>query len=68
VDEHRGTKVYGKACHRDAVRSTHSFTAYRWGHKWVVLAILVQFPFATRRWALPILEVLPMRWTNLGPS
>jgi hypothetical protein len=22
------------------VRSTHSFTAYRWGHKWVVLAIL----------------------------
>ena len=33
VDEHRGKKVYGKACHRDAVRSTHSFTAYRWGHK-----------------------------------
>ena len=29
VDEHRGKKVYGKACHRDAVRSTHSFTAYR---------------------------------------
>jgi hypothetical protein len=58
VDEHRGTKVYGKACHRDAVRSTHSFTAYRWGHKWVVLSILVQFPFATRRWALPILVVL----------
>ena len=27
VDEHRGKKVYGKACHRDAVRSTHSFTA-----------------------------------------
>jgi len=58
VDEHRGTKVYGKACHRDAVRSTHSFTAYRWGHKWVVLAILVQFPFATRRWALPVLVAL----------
>lgn len=58
VDEHRGTKVYGKACHRDAVRSTHSFTAYRWGHKWVVLAILVKFPFATRRWALPVLVAL----------
>ena len=40
VDEHRGKKVYGKGCHRDAVRSPHSFTAYRWGHKWVVLAIL----------------------------
>jgi hypothetical protein len=58
VDEHRGAKVYGKGCHRDPVRSTHSYTAYRWGHKWVVLAILVQFPFATRPWALPVLAAL----------
>ena len=58
VDEHRGKKVYGKACHRDAVRSTHSYTAYRWGHKWVVLAILVKFPFACRPWALPVLVAL----------
>ena len=58
VDEHRGQKVYGKACHRDAVRSTHSFPAYRWGHQWVVLAILVKFPFARRLWALPILVAL----------
>jgi hypothetical protein len=58
VDEHRGKKVYGKACHRDAVRSTHSYTAYRWGHKWVVLAILVKFPFAARPWALPVLVAL----------
>jgi len=58
VDEHRGAKVYGKGCHRDPVRSTHSYTAFRWGHKWVVLAILVQFPFATRAWALPVLAAL----------
>lgn len=58
VDEHGGDRVYGKACHRDAVRSTHSFTAYRWGHKWVVLAVLVRFPFASRPWALPILVAL----------
>ena len=58
VDEHRGAKVHGKGCHRDPVRSTHSFTAYRWGHKWVVLTILVQFPFATRAWALPVLVAL----------
>lgn len=58
VDEHRGKKVYGKGCHRDAVRSTHSYTAYRWGHKWVVLAILVKFPFACRPWALPVLVAL----------
>lgn len=58
VDEHRGKKVYAKACHRDAVRSTHSFTAYRWGHKWVVLAVLVKFPFSRRLWALPVLVAL----------
>ena len=40
------TQVYGKGCHRDPVRSTHSFTAYRWGHKWVVLAVLVRSPSA----------------------
>jgi hypothetical protein len=33
VDEHTGAKVFGKGCHRDPVRSTHSFTAFRWGHK-----------------------------------
>ena len=58
VTEHPGDKVYGKGCHRDPVRSTHSFTAYRWGHKWVVLALLVRFPFARRRWALPLMVAL----------
>jgi hypothetical protein len=58
VDEHRGKTVYGKARHRDPVRSSHSYTAYRWGHKWVVLAVLVPFPFAARPWAIPILVAL----------
>lgn len=66
VDEHRGKKVYGKGCHRDAVRSTHSYTAYRWGHKWVVLCILVNLPFSTRPWALPVLVALyhPKEWNK----
>ncbi len=55
VDGHKGKCVYGKARHRDAVRSSHSYTAWRYGHKWVVLAVLVKFPFATRPWALPVL-------------
>jgi hypothetical protein len=55
VTEHPGRQVYGKARHRDPVRSSHSYTAWRWGHKWVVLAVLVRFPFATRPWALPVL-------------
>lgn len=58
VTEHPGRKVHGKARHRDPVRSSHSYTAWRWGHKWVVLAVLVRFPFATRPWALPVLVAL----------
>jgi hypothetical protein len=58
VDEHRGKHVYGKGRHRDPVRSTHTYTAFRWGHKWVVLAVLVRFPFTRRRWALPVLVAL----------
>ena len=56
--QHRGKKVYGKGCHHDAVRSTHSHIVYRWGHKWVVLSISVKFPFTWRRWALPVLVAL----------
>jgi hypothetical protein len=35
VTEHPGPNVFGKGRHREGVRSTHSFTAYRWGHKWI---------------------------------
>jgi hypothetical protein len=58
VTEHPGPKVYGKGCHRDAVRSSHSFTAFRWGHKWVALVVLVKVPWSTRKWALPLLLAL----------
>jgi hypothetical protein len=58
VTEHPGPHVYGKGRHRDPVRSTHTYTAFRWGHKWVVLALLVPVPWATRRWALPLLVAL----------
>lgn len=55
VDGHPGRKVYGKARHRDPVRSSHSFTAWRYGHRWVVLAVLVHVPLANRPWTLPVL-------------
>ena len=58
VDGHRGKKVYGKARHRDAVRSSHSYTVYRYGHKWVVLAVLVDLHYASRPIALPLLVAL----------
>jgi hypothetical protein len=58
VEEHPGDHVFGKACHRDPVRSTRRYTAFRWGHKWVVLAVLVRFPLTNRLWALPLLVAL----------
>jgi hypothetical protein len=58
VDGHKGKNVFGKARHRDPVRSTHSYTTWRYGHKWVVLCVLVRFPWATRPWALPVLVTL----------
>src|ERR1700730_7600079 len=30
VDGHKGAKVFGKGCHRAPVRSTHSYTTFRW--------------------------------------
>jgi hypothetical protein len=67
VTEHPGPKVFGKGRHRDGVRSTHSYTAYRWGHKWVVIAMLLKLPFAPRPWALPVLVALyrPPEWDRV---
>jgi len=56
--QHRGKQVYGKGCHHDAVRSSHSHVVWRWGHRWVVLAVSVPLPFTSRRWALPVLAAL----------
>jgi hypothetical protein len=56
--QHKGRHVYGKGRHRDNCRSTRSHTVWVWGHKWVVLAVNVRFPFASRPWALPVLAAL----------
>ena len=58
VDQHRGDHVYGKGCHRDAVRSSWSRTVFKFGHKWVTLAVSVRLPLCTRPWALPVLAAL----------
>jgi hypothetical protein len=55
VDGHPGRHVYGKARHRDPVRSSHAYTARKYGRRRVVLAVLVRFPWATRPRALPVL-------------
>jgi hypothetical protein len=52
---HPGPHVDGKARHRDPVRSTHTYTTWKYGHRGVVLAVLVRFPGTSRPWALPVL-------------
>ena len=52
--QHRGKHVYGKGCHHDAVRSAHKHVVFRWGHRWVVLAISVNFPSPSAM-GLPVL-------------
>jgi DDE superfamily endonuclease len=60
ADDHvigrHGKCVYGRARHCSAVGSTKGLMV--WGHRWVVLAILVKFPFSSRYWALPVLCAL----------
>ena len=58
VARHAGPRVYGRGCHRDPTRSSHGITVRCWGHRWVVMAVMVRFPFAPRPWALPVLAAL----------
>jgi hypothetical protein len=53
VADRPGPHVFGQGGYRDRVRSPHRDTAYRWGHTWGVVSILVTWPCAVRPWALP---------------
>lgn len=55
VDGKDGDQVWAKSAHRDAARSTHSKTAIKFGHKWLVMCVLVRLDGWERPWALPIL-------------
>ncbi len=56
--EHRGKHVWGKGRHRDGVRSSQSHTVTVYGHRWIVLALLVPVPWTTRELALPLAVAL----------
>jgi len=53
-----GRTAHGKARHRDPVRSSRAFPAWRYGHRGVVLAVLVGSPLAARPRPLPVLADL----------
>jgi len=48
VGGHKGKRVYGKGCHRDAVRSSHKRLVFRWGlehESWLTLLIDLKSTF-----------------------
>jgi hypothetical protein len=55
VDGKAGEHVWAKGPHRDGRRSTRGHVSIKWGHKWMVMCVLVQLPGISRPWALPIL-------------
>jgi len=53
----RGLKVFGTGMHRDPVLSSRSHHVTRWGHCWVVLAVVFESrQFPNLRFALPVLS------------
>ena len=52
----RGRKMYGVGMHHDPLLSGQGKTVTSWGHNWVVLAMIVQFPLWPQRvFSFPIL-------------
>lgn len=55
VDGKGGEHVWAKSAHRDPTRSTRSRPQIRYGHKWLVMCVLIHLKGWDRPWALPIL-------------
>jgi hypothetical protein len=52
----RGLKMFGVGMHHDPLLSSRSKTITNWGHSWVVLGVIVRFPFREDHYyCLPIL-------------
>jgi hypothetical protein len=52
----RGLKIFGVGMHHDPLLSTRKTAIMNWGHSWVVLGVIVKFPFCTDKYfCLPIL-------------
>lgn len=52
----RGLKMFGTGMHLDPLLSSRGYKVTNWGHCWVVLSVLVEFPFWPGRYfSLPVL-------------
>lgn len=50
-----GDRVWAKGTHRDSTRSSRSVDQVKFGHRWLVLCVLVRLEGLSRPWALPVL-------------
>lgn len=51
-----GRRMFGAGMHHDPLISSRKLAVLNWGHSWVMLGVLVKFPFRTDRYfCLPIL-------------
>jgi hypothetical protein len=51
----RGVRMFGAGMHPDPQLSTRKVKVVRWGHSWVILAVVVRLPFGPDRvFSLPI--------------
>ena len=52
----RGLKIHGVGMHHDPLLSTRKVALKSWGHSWVILGVIVRFPFRPdHAFGLPIL-------------
>lgn len=52
----RGLKMFGTGMHLDPLLSSRGYKVTNWGHCWVVLSVMLEFPFWPGRYfSLPIL-------------
>jgi len=65
LERRKGKEIKAKGVFRDSARSSHKYTVFSYGLRWISMMVLVQVPWNTRVWALPFLTVLaPSKRTN----
>ncbi|MCG8418192.1 MAG: transposase [Proteobacteria bacterium] len=55
LGRHWGRKIHGASMHRDPLLSTRAKTVHRWGHVWVIVAVVLRVPSWDKSFALPVL-------------
>ena len=63
----KGPTIFGIGNHLDPVKSSKAPQIFTFGQVWVVLSVVVRFPFSRRPWALPILFRLYRSKKEHGP-